>query len=165
MKYTERVCIDDDRQFLAALPVRTEKVIGSDRFYLVHAMPSDPLFGYCPADSDLWREQVRAVDADFLVVGHTHTPFIRKEGRTTIVNPGSIGQPKTGRPLACYAVWQEGSAVLKEYEYPLQDTADAIRQMPLTSDAQEALISVLQNGEIPPEFAEEYRHLQERYGN
>lgn len=35
-----------------------------------------------------------------------HTPFVRHEGKTVIVNPGSLGQPKTGRPLACYALWE-----------------------------------------------------------
>ena len=55
-------------------------------------------------------------------MGHTHTPFVRRVGETIIVNPGSIGQPKTGRPFACYAVWEDGDILLKEYEYPIAET-------------------------------------------
>ena len=66
----------------------------STSFYLVHAMPTDPLFGYCPENSERWQTEIGWNDAEVLVVGHTHTPFIRKIEKTTIVNPGSVGQPK-----------------------------------------------------------------------
>lgn len=95
------------------------------------------------------------VDADVLIVGHTHTPFVRQEGKTTILNPGSLGQPKTGRPLACYAVWEDGKILLHEYEYPIEDTIAGIRRMPIPSEDQEALITVLKTGEIPARSAVE----------
>src|SRR5215472_4591133 len=31
------------------------------------------------------------------MVGHSHVPFIRRIGRKLIVNPGSVGQPRSGR--------------------------------------------------------------------
>jgi predicted phosphodiesterase len=39
-------------------------------------------------------------------------PFLRIVGKTMIINPGSLGQPKAGRPLACYAVWEDGNVSL-----------------------------------------------------
>ena len=84
-----------------------------------------------------------------LIVGHTHTPFIRTVGKTTIVNPGSLGQPKTGRPLACYAIWEDGRISLKEYAYPVDETIQQIRKMPISRVDQDALIAVLQTGELP----------------
>jgi protein phosphatase len=115
----------------------------------VHAVPSDPLFAYCPQDSDRWTQEVESISADVLFVGHTHIPFIRNVGNTTVVNPGSLGQPKTGRPLACYAVWEDGAISLKEYAYPIEETVHAIQQMPISKEDQEQLISVLMNGAIP----------------
>jgi diadenosine tetraphosphatase ApaH/serine/threonine PP2A family protein phosphatase len=112
-------------------------------------MPSDPLFGYCPEESDRWTKEVAGINADVLIVGHTHTPFVRREGGTTILNPGSLGQPKTGRPLACYAVWQDGEISLKEFEYPVAEVIRGIRDMPIPSEEQDALIGLLEAGSLP----------------
>ncbi len=153
LQHTLQVCTKDDLNYLKNLPIYREFTVSSFRFYLVHAMPADPLFGYCPKDSPNWHEQVNYVDADVLVVGHTHTPFIRQEGKTTILNPGSLGQPKTGRPQACYAIWEDGQAFLKEYEYPIEETIRGIRAMPIAPEDQDALVAVLRTGEIPAPVA------------
>lgn len=65
------------------------------------------------------------------------------------MNPGSLGQPKTGRPLACYAIWEDGRISLKEYAYPIRDTIQQIRSMPISAEDQDALIVVLETGELP----------------
>jgi putative phosphoesterase len=148
LHYTQIVCTSDDLGYLRNLPVQQDIVLNSTRFHLVHAMPSDPLFGYCPQESDRWKEETQRIDADLLVVGHTHTPFVRREGGTTILNPGSLGQPKTGRPLACYAVWKDGDISLKEYEYPVAETIRGIRGMPIPTEEQDALIGLLETGSL-----------------
>jgi diadenosine tetraphosphatase ApaH/serine/threonine PP2A family protein phosphatase len=89
------------------------------------------------------------IDADVLIVGHTHTPFVRTVGKTTIVNPGSLGQPKTGRNCACYALWEDGKISLKEFPYPISDTVQKIRLMPISAEDQDALIAVLETGVLP----------------
>ena len=149
LRYTLSVCTQDDLSYLRGLPVRQELTVNSTRFYLVHAMPSDPLFGYCPEESDLWKQEVESIDTDFLIVGHTHTPFVRHEGKTVIVNPGSLGQPKTGRPLACYAVWEDGTISLREFEYPIRTTTQGIREMPIATEEQNQLIGLLETGSLP----------------
>jgi putative phosphoesterase len=149
LRLTLQVCTKEDLNYLKNLPVYQEVSVSPTRFYLVHATPSDPLFGYCPQDSPSWREQVNCVDTDVLVVGHTHTPFIRKEAEAIILNPGSVGQPKTGKPYACYAVWEDGETFLKEYEYPVEETIRGIRDMPIALEDQDALITVLHTGELP----------------
>ncbi|MGC9158299.1 MAG: metallophosphoesterase family protein [Terracidiphilus sp.] len=153
LRYTLQVCTRAELEFLRDLPVFEQASVSAAgrvfRFYLVHAIPSEPLFGYCPEASERWLDEVQRIDADVLVVGHTHTPFIRAIGKTTIVNPGSLGQPKTGRPLACYAVWEDGRITLKEYAYPVEETIRQIQEMPLAAGAQQALISVLQKGVLP----------------
>jgi putative phosphoesterase len=149
LRFTQSVCTQDDFEFLRSLPVRQELTVKPTRFYLVHAMPSDPLFGYCPEDSEQWKREVEAVRADVLVVGHTHTPFVRREGSTTILNPGSLGQPKTGCPLACYAIWEDGTIELKEFEYPVEATIRGIRALPIPTDEQDSLIGLLKTGTLP----------------
>ena len=149
LRYTQEICSDDHLLFLRNLPRSRSVAIGRTRFHIVHATPSDPLFAYCPEDSEQWIREVEAIETDVLIVGHTHTPFIRVVGRTTIVNPGSLGQPKTGRPRACYAVWEDGAFSLKEYEYPIDETIRDIRGMPIVEADQVALISVLETGALP----------------
>jgi protein phosphatase len=39
-------------------------------------------------------------DADVILVGHTHLPFIGTVEHRTILNPGSVGQPKDRGPDA-----------------------------------------------------------------
>ena len=150
-RYTEDVCTEEDIEFLRSQPIQQEILLKSIRFYLVHAVPTDPLFGYCPERSERWQEEIDWINADVLVVGHTHTPFVRTVGKTTIVNPGSLGQPKTGRPLACYALWEDGKISLKEYEYPLWKAIEQIRAMPISVEDQDALITVLQTGVLQPQ--------------
>jgi protein phosphatase len=149
LRYTQMICTEADLQFLRNLTIQSELDLDATRFYLVHATPTDPLFGYCPEDSERWSTEVEWAGSDVLVVGHTHTPFIRHVGKTIVVNPGSLGQPKTGRPLACYAVWEDGHLSLKEYEYPIEETIRQIREMPITPEDQDALIVVLKTGFLP----------------
>ena len=149
LRYTRGLCSEEELEFLRGLPRHHEVIVGSTRFYLVHATPTDPLFAYCPEGSDRWAREVAAIRADVLVVGHTHTPFWQRVGNTTIVNPGSLGQPKTGRSLACYALWEDGRISLREYEYPLEETIRDIRAMPLSTADRDALTSVLKTGANP----------------
>jgi putative phosphoesterase len=146
MHYTREVCTKDDFEFLRNLPTQKELEVGTKKFYLVHAAPTNPLFGYRSEDSKLWTNEVQWINADVLVVGHTHTPFIRQVGGCTIVNPGSLGQPKTGRPLACYAIWEDGKISLKEYKYPLQKAIRQIWRMPLAKQDIDELVAVLETG-------------------
>jgi len=147
--YTRQVCTDEDLDFLRNLPVYLEVKLAGTRFYLVHAMPTNPLFGYCAEASDQWEWEVKGLEADVLVVGHSHLPFVRRVGKTTIINPGSLGQSRTGRQSACYAIWEDGQVSLREYKYPIVDTIRDIRGMSISSDDQDALISVLQTGVLP----------------
>ena len=139
---------EEAKEFLRSLP--NTKILERDgkRFMLCHAIPSDPLYGYCSQDSERWQQEVQTIQADYLLVGHTHTPFIKRVGQTTIVNPGSLGQPKTGNPDACYAVWQDGHLELKQFPYALERALDRIQHMPVPTDIQRDLSTVLRAGSV-----------------
>jgi putative phosphoesterase len=147
-KISESALRSEQKEFLRNLPLTVNVKRSNVRFHHVHAMPSDPLYGYCPEDSARWISEVADLDADVLLVGHTHTPFVRRIGNRTIVNPGSLGQPKTGSPEAWYAVWQDGSFLLKTLTYPVEKTAEKIRPLPLPAEIQRDLIRVLRTGSL-----------------
>jgi protein phosphatase len=148
MQFSNAELDEEAKQFLRGLPKTRILERDGKRFLLCHAIPSDPLFGYCPQDSERWRQEVESIQADYLLVGHTHTPFIEPVGQTTVVNPGSLGQPKTGKPDACYAVWEDGQFELKQFSYDLERTLERIQHMPVPTGIQRDLATVLRTGSI-----------------
>jgi len=56
--------------------------------------------------------ELAEVEADVLFVGHTHVPGLREVGKTIIVNQGSLGQPRHGRPRGTYAVRLDGELAI-----------------------------------------------------
>ncbi|HEY7288514.1 MAG TPA: metallophosphoesterase family protein [Vicinamibacterales bacterium] len=137
---------DDDRRYLRELPLTASAECGSQRFFLCHATPSDPLFAYCPPDSPAWVAEASAVDADVILVGHTHLPFIRPVEGRTVINPGSLGQPKAGGPEASYAVWDDGRITLRKIKYPVERTVAKLGELGLPAEIVAALRHLLETG-------------------
>ncbi len=150
-KFSETVVTAEQKLYLRSFPTRLNAVRGQTRFFLCHATPSDPLYEYRTAESEKWVNECMQLGADVIFVGHTHIPFIRSFNRQILVNPGSLGQPKTGKPDACYAVWENGQVSLRTYAYPIDKTIGKIRLMPIGKNIQLDLIRVLEFGGLPPE--------------
>jgi protein phosphatase len=144
--FTASVLSSESKRYLERLPLSIERRLGGHTFYLCHATPSDPLFGYLDKDASAWEAEVKSTRATVVVTGHTHVPFIRKVGDQTLINPGSIGQPKTGTPEACYAVWEDGALELRRYAYPVEETVSGIQQMPVSDEVKRSLILSLKTG-------------------
>jgi len=151
MQHTNSVLSASQRKFLRDLPLTSAREIEGVRVRLCHAVPSDPLFTYCPPDSDRWEKELELANADILLVGHTHLPFVRQFGGREVVNPGSLGQPKAGSPAACYAVWSGGEIELRSFDYRFEDTIRKIDALPIPIDVRASLAAVLRNGGLPKE--------------
>lgn len=147
-RYTASILNEEQKQFLRDLPIRRELRRQNTRFYLCHAKPSDPLYGYSAPDSPDWVAEVESLQTDVLLVGHTHLPLMRRIGEHLIVNPGSLGQPMTGKSEACYAVWEDGSFQLKTYSYPVEKTVAKLQALSFSPDVEEDLVHILRNGAI-----------------
>jgi putative phosphoesterase len=150
-RFSDAVVTSEQKLYLRSLPPRLTVERDHTRFFLCHATPSDPFYEYREANSDKWVNDCKKLGADIVLVGHTHIPFIRHINGQVLINPGSLGQPKTGKPDACYAVWENGQASLRTYAYPLDETIRKIRLMPIAQNIQQDLINVLTCGGLPPE--------------
>ena len=53
-RYSASVLKKDQKEFLRQLPLKLELKRQDTSFYLCHAKPSDPLYGYCPEESEEW---------------------------------------------------------------------------------------------------------------
>jgi putative phosphoesterase len=51
-----------------------------------------------------FRRLREAANADLIVCGHTHRPFVRTVDGVLFVNPGSVGVAPTHLGTACYAL-------------------------------------------------------------
>ena len=71
LRYTQEVCTKDDLKFLRNLPIHCEIVLSSTRFYVLHACPSDPLFG--------WRESVPTCSLSATRIRHSFEQSVRRQ--------------------------------------------------------------------------------------
>lgn len=149
MRYTNSVLSDSQKRFLRDIPVTAERDVDGVAVALCHATPSDPLFAYCPPESPEWEREIELVHSQILLVGHTHLQFIRQVRAQTVVNPGSLGQSKMGKPEARYAVLENGIVELRAFEYPYEETIQKVAALPILSAVRASLSNVLRTGGLP----------------
>lgn len=131
------------RAWLTGLPaVRRE-----DPFTLVHASPRDPVWEYVYSPV-IARAVFAGFETGHCLVGHTHVPLVFREAdgevqtlvpeagatlelddRRTILNPGSVGQPRDGDPRASAMVLdtEARTATWIRVGYPIAETQAAMR--------------------------------------
>jgi putative phosphoesterase len=144
-RYTRAAITEDECDYLRRLPLVAERTVAGVRFSLCHAVP-DSLYEYRPPNSPAWEAELARARGDVLLVGHTHLPFHRESGGRAVLNPGSVGQPKHGAARACYAVWEDGELRLESVEYPVEQTVEKIRGLPVSEEVRRDLISTLRTG-------------------
>jgi protein phosphatase len=135
-----------DRAALAELPLRATRTIDGVRYHLVHATPSDPLYRYLEPDSHEWEDEVQDLDAEVVLVGHTHLQFRRQVGGHTILSPGSVGQPKDGDPRAAYIMIEDGTISFCHVAYPVERTVSALARSGIEPAAAAVLAQLLRTG-------------------
>ncbi|MFB6168440.1 MAG: metallophosphoesterase [Haloferacaceae archaeon] len=89
---------DEQRSWLADLPDR--RTVADGRVRIVHGHPENP-------DRYTYPEEFSPAMLDgeaLLVTGHTHVQGHRRFDEGTVMNPGSVGQPRDGDPRAAYAL-------------------------------------------------------------
>jgi putative phosphoesterase len=136
----------DDLRYIGRLPVSKTVTVDESRFLLVHATPRDPLDEYGPPEPSFWTRRLNGVDADIIVCGHTHHPFVVEVGKQMVINPGSVGLPRDGDPRGSYAILEGKKVQLKRFEYPVEETIRSVQDSPLPNEAKEMLIFVYRNG-------------------
>jgi len=97
----------ESRKYLRSLPQERRVQAEGLRVLLTHGSPAsneEPLTPNTPEER--LRELAQMADADVIVCGHSHRPFVRQVERVWFINTGSVGRPDDGDPRACYAILQ-----------------------------------------------------------
>ena len=150
-RYTEAILSEGDKEYLRSLPLHVDVWIGKMRCRLCHALPSDPPFANSLCNVEQWEGECRRVGVDVLLVGGGHMSFGRKVGSTLLANPGSLGQPRSGEPVASYAVLRDNKLSFRSFHYPVNLTAEKVRAMPISATVRSDLIAILRTGSVPRE--------------
>jgi putative phosphoesterase len=131
------------KDFMRDLPFDLRIEVGERAIHLVHGSPrkvNEYLFEDKP--DSLYERLAAAEEADVLVFGHTHKPWVREHGGVLFVNCGSVGKPKDGDPRGAFAILRpEGGEV-----------GVTIERVPY--DAEAVAVEVAAAG-LPGEFAEQ----------
>ena len=134
-----------ERKYLDAMRRRFTMLHEGGNYCAVHASPARPEewpYIFCEMDAD---EAFRTRDFALCFVGHTHvpalysfdkgerpvaegTPIDLDPGDRYIVNPGSVGQPRDGKPDASYAIL-DTTALRIDYRRVTYDVAATQQKM------------------------------------
>ena len=115
--------------FCESWPTYLRESIAGSSLLFVHGSPNDFTNEYVYPDSDLTQFIVRE---DFVFMGHSHYPFVKKHNGVTFVNVGSCGLPRDdGRYGSCAMFVPETRNVLI-YRYlierPITDIPESFNQ-------------------------------------
>jgi putative phosphoesterase len=101
--------------WLTNLPDSLEYETENYKILLCHGSPWDR-DEYIYSDSeDESLDKYASLDAKWVVQGHTHYPMIRKFGDVTVINPGSVGQPRNRHSGAQWALLDTESRKIEHF--------------------------------------------------
>ena len=60
------------------------------------------------------------IDADIVVLGHTHVPFCTRVGNMLVVNPGSCGEARDESQTGSYAILDTKTEDVQFFRVPLE---------------------------------------------
>ncbi len=132
-KWTYESLTPPNREFLASLPEEIRLQMRSKRILLTHGSPVSNEEHLTPATPlKRLRELAAIAQADIVIFGHSHQPFVRQVEEVYFINTGSVGRPDDGDPRSCYALMDlsDDSIQVKHYrlDYDVPRAVRAIRK-------------------------------------
>ena len=142
MEWTRGRIDDRTRTWLAALPTTRDEL----GMTLVHGSPRDPVWEYVTSVPSA-RANLAVLEMPIGLHGHTHLPMawaerdgridaispgpgssFRLDGRSALLNPGSVGQPRDGDPTASWLEidTDQGMATWRRTRYDVEAVRTAI---------------------------------------
>jgi putative phosphoesterase len=92
-----------NKYFLDSLPTSLKYTFNGVNFLFTHGSPN-AINDYLFEDAANTIEVMNQLDDDVLVCAHTHIPCAKKYGNKLLINVGSVGKPKIGKPNPTYAI-------------------------------------------------------------
>ncbi len=131
--WTRKHLTAENLDYLGALAPDSRSPFEGTRAYFTHGSPDDRLWEYVDprTHSALFDHYLTKLGVGLMGLGHTHIPYVWKEGRGAVFNPGSVGQPRDGDPRASFAILSvDGAEVevgIRRVGYDVEKAAAKIR--------------------------------------
>ncbi len=132
--WTSEMLSEDETNFLKDLPL----VIRHDELTLVHSALDEPAkWHYILNDNDAVKN-LELLESTICFIGHSHIPCIFQEqynsralfdfldhltiSQKTIINVGSVGQPRDGDPRSSYVIYDDSTKTIyfERVEYDIE---------------------------------------------
>lgn len=85
----EKHIVRGNNDFFSDLPREEEFMLGSKRVFISHGHNY-----YVSLDPETIKGEGRARNADIVMFGHTHRPYLDVDKDITVLNPGSLSYPR-----------------------------------------------------------------------
>lgn len=138
--WTKDQVTPDNKAFLQTLLPEVRFNVDNKRVLLVHGSPrkiNEYLFEDRPLSS--FQRLAASSNADIIVFGHTHKPYVKEVDGVMFLNAGSVGKPKDRDWRACYAILEMGDPPTTTFQRVTYDVTKAAAAIMAT--------------ELPHEFA------------
>lgn len=107
-----------NKYYLDSLPKFLKYQFNGVNFLFTHGSPRE-INEYLFEDSENTIKVMETLDDDVLVCAHTHIPMAKQYGNKLLINVGSVGKPKIGKPNPTYAIIEilENGEVKVQFRY------------------------------------------------
>jgi putative phosphoesterase len=135
LMWTRATTTAENKRFLRELVPEIRFEAEGKRILLVHGSPrkmNEYLFEDRGESS--FQRLAASSNADIIVFGHTHKPYVKEVDGVRFVNAGSVGKPKDGDWRACYVLLTPLSAAPVQFirvKYDIDGAMAAIRETTL----------------------------------
>lgn len=143
----------------------TRDLLGAERVAWLKALPATLRDGDLAmlhaSPGNLWRAPLadatseyldaayESLEAQIVVYGHIHNPYVRRTGKLTVANTGGVGLSYDGDPSASYLLIDGGHCHMRRVEYDIEQEARAL--LASSYPRAEWLASMLRSGRyVPP---------------
>ncbi|SNR99339.1 phosphoesterase, MJ0936 family [Anaerovirgula multivorans] len=137
LKWTSENTTEEHKAFLRQLPEEQEYECQEKIIYATHGSPfaiNEYIYGH---QEERLQELAEEVEADIILLGHTHMPFVKRIGGKTIMHPGSVGKPKDGDNRAGYGLIEIKESIeckLVRVSYDINKVVEDINQTSLLKE-------------------------------
>lgn len=131
MPWAAHELTEENREYLKSLPKQITVEFEGKKIIFVHGSNRN-INEYLKEDSKEAEEAIEEFVGDVLVCAHTHIPYEKHYGNKLLLNDGSIGKPKIGRPNGTYIILDIQKKILNvefiEFQYDYEKTALAMKK-------------------------------------
>lgn len=128
LRWTQTTLTKPCKRYLAGLPWRMDYRLEGRRIAVIHAGLEALDEFLTPQDASALHALVGRMEADVVVLGHTHLPFTFLAGEVLVINPGAVGRSLDTDPRASFALLDSAQLSIQHFRitYDVERAARAI---------------------------------------